>query len=275
MTPRRDGGDCDHHSALLSDYWDDKARLSIIEELKTEEHAMSGSARVEATLREIGVRAVVPVRLAQYGDNLLISRSQASLEKRFDQRGYLTPFSDVAALMVFEHQMHAIDLLVRIGWDTRFALSQPDNATNRQLTQTLLRNNARELVDYLLFVDDAPLPGAITGSAFVAEFSARGPFDKKGRSLRQLDLSQRLMRYRCSYMIYSEGVRRAPARSESGDLRPAMGNSVGRGKGRRVRETQRRRPACRHGNPSRHEARSRGRTRPQRTATSTRRQTGD
>jgi hypothetical protein len=35
-------------------------------------------------------------------------------------------------------------------------------------------------------------------------FSAQGPSDSKGRSLRQFDLKRRLMRYPCSYMIYSE-----------------------------------------------------------------------
>ena len=143
------------------------------------------------------------------------SETLTSADKRFDQRGYLTPFSDVVALMVFEHQMHMINLLVRIGWDARFALSQPADATNRQLTQTLLVNNARELVDYLLFINEAPLPSAITGSVFAAEFSSRGPFDKKGRSLRQLDLSQRLLRYPCSYMIYSEAFDALPAEARA------------------------------------------------------------
>jgi len=35
------------------------------------------------------------------------------------------------------------------------------------------------------------------------QFSASGPRDSRGRSLKQLDLGQRLMRYPCSYMIYS------------------------------------------------------------------------
>jgi hypothetical protein len=34
-------------------------------------------------------------------------------------------------------------------------------------------------------------------------FSAEGPRDSEGRSLRQFDLEKRLMRYPCSYMIYS------------------------------------------------------------------------
>ena len=62
----------------------------------------------------------------------------------------------------------------------------------------------RELVDYFLFVDEAPLPQPIEGAPeFAAAFAARGPRDGAGRSLRQLDLTTRLMRYPCSYMIYS------------------------------------------------------------------------
>ena len=37
-----------------------------------------------------------------------------------------------------------------------------------------------------------------------AKFAADGPRDTQGRSLRQLDLTKRLMRYPCSYMIYSD-----------------------------------------------------------------------
>ena len=35
------------------------------------------------------------------------------------------------------------------------------------------------------------------------QFAATGPRDKKGRSLRQLDLERRLFLYPCSYMIYT------------------------------------------------------------------------
>jgi hypothetical protein len=134
-----------------------------------------------------------------------------SLEKFFDQRAYPTPFSDVVALLVFEHQMHMTNLLVRVGWDARFALSLPGNSTNQALTETLLVDSARELVDYLLFVNEARLPGAVVKSAFASEFASRGPFDNIGRSLRQLDLSRRLLRYPCSYMIYSEAFEALPS----------------------------------------------------------------
>ncbi len=39
-------------------------------------------------------------------------------------------------------------------------------------------------------------------TAFAETFAALGPRDSKGRSLRQLDLQHRLLRYPCSYMIY-------------------------------------------------------------------------
>jgi hypothetical protein len=138
-----------------------------------------------------------------------------TLAERFDLRGYLGPYSDLAALMVLEHQMHMTNLLVRMGWDTRVALASPDRSeTRRRLIDTLLANDARELVDYMLFIDEAPLSGAIqTTSGFAAEFSARGPVDKRGRSLRQLDLKQRLARYPLSYMIYAAAFDALPPES--------------------------------------------------------------
>jgi hypothetical protein len=61
-----------------------------------------------------------------------------------------------------------------------------------------------ELVDYLLFVEEQPLPGPTKSSPFAWGFAERGPFDTRGRSLRDLDLRSRIFRYPCSYLIYSE-----------------------------------------------------------------------
>ena len=56
----------------------------------------------------------------------------------------------------------------------------------------------------MLFVDEAPLPAGMRGSSGLATaFPARGPRDAKGRSLRDLDLQSRLLKYPCSYMVYS------------------------------------------------------------------------
>jgi hypothetical protein len=118
-----------------------------------------------------------------------------SLKGQFDLAGYLAPHSDVAALMVLEHQTHVTNLLTYIGWESRIAGGDVSPA---------VRAIVPDLVDYLLFVDEAPLSGPIQGSSRFAEtFAAAGPRDGRGRSLRQLDLETRLLRYPCSYMIYA------------------------------------------------------------------------
>lgn len=113
-------------------------------------------------------------------------------------KGYLSPGSDIVALMVFDHQMHMTNLLTRVGWETRFALHE------KTMTPEKMAAMAKEIVDYMLFVDEARLNSPVRGTlGFEEKFSAQGPYDSKGRSLRQFDLQRRMMRYPCSYMIYS------------------------------------------------------------------------
>jgi hypothetical protein len=131
-----------------------------------------------------------------------------TVEGLFDPSGYLSARSDIVALMLFEHQMHAANLLVRVGWDARVA--QFDKKLD--VAAGPLRDAINELVDYFLFVDEAPLTAQVTGGAGFAErFSAVGPRDRRGRSLRDLDMTTRMMRYPCSYMIYSAAFDGLPA----------------------------------------------------------------
>ena len=137
--------------------------------------------------------------------------SLASLERTFDTRGYLTPYSDIAALMVFEHQMQMMNLLTRVGWETRIAQRE-----GRFQAGSAIRERVEQVVDYMLFVDEAPIATKMQGtSGFAEAFSARGPSDGKGRSLRQLDLQTRLFRYPCSYMIYSPQFDGLPAEAKA------------------------------------------------------------
>jgi hypothetical protein len=132
-----------------------------------------------------------------------------SLTGKFDTQAYLSPYSDVAALLVFNHQMHLMNLLTRIGWEARTAAAEHRDAAH------LLHDAAREAVDYLLFIDETPLPGPVKStSGFASVFAQLGPRDSQGRSLRQLDLTTRLLRYRCSYMIYSEAFDNLPAEAK-------------------------------------------------------------
>jgi hypothetical protein len=127
------------------------------------------------------------------------------------QAGYPSPHSDIAALMVFSHQARMMNLITRLGWEVRVA-------RGRGAADAKARELAPELVDYLLFVDEQPLTAPIEGtSGFAARFSAAGPRDRRGRSLRELALGQsgRLMRYPCSYMIYSPAFDAMPAEAHA------------------------------------------------------------
>jgi hypothetical protein len=133
------------------------------------------------------------------------SRELATLNGKFDLQGYPSPYSDVAALMVLNHQARMTNLLTRIGWEMRIALAAQERVPGtRASAERLIAANATELVDYLLFVDEARMSGDFEStSGFAKKFAESGPRDRRGRSLRELDLSKRLFRYSCSYMIYS------------------------------------------------------------------------
>jgi hypothetical protein len=133
----------------------------------------------------------------------------ASVEGLFDPDGFRGTSSDIAALLTFSHQTHMINLLTRASWEARAAdpalhpgvLAPPGQI---QLVETLMSGIAEEVVDYMLFVDEAPLPSPVTGrSGFAERMSAGGPRDRRGRSLYELDLQRRLLKYPCSYLIYS------------------------------------------------------------------------
>ena len=151
----------------------------------------------------------VPVLPADAGRKLAAAPTRVlpSLEGLFDLTGYPTPYSDVVAQLVLAHQTRVTNLLIRVGWESRLAAAEPSpDAESR------VRDAVHDLVDHVLFVDEAPLPGPVRGtSGFADAFAARGPRDRRGRSLRDLDLRRRLFRYPCSYMIYSDAFDALPA----------------------------------------------------------------
>ena len=130
-----------------------------------------------------------------------------SLAGKFEVSAYLSPYSDIVALLVFNHQMRMINLLTRAAWEVRLAEYQ-----GSAQKPALVRDAAREIVDYMLYINEAPLAGRVQGtSGFAEKFSAEGPMDRRGRSLRQFDLQRRVMRYPCSYMIYTPAFDALPA----------------------------------------------------------------
>jgi hypothetical protein len=78
------------------------------------------------------------------------------------------------------------------------ALGEPENTISESSARRF-QGPAEDLVKYMRFVDEAELNDPIQGTtAFAREFSARGPRDRQGRSLRDLDLRTRLLQYPCS-----------------------------------------------------------------------------
>lgn len=122
-------------------------------------------------------------------------------------QSYPAATSDVVALAVFDHETRALNLLTRLGWEARVAAHEGRAVLETPAVATLVD----DLVDYLLFVDEAPMPGGLAGtSGFAAWFSARGTKDGQGRTLHALDLTTRLMRYPCSYTIGSPAFAALP-----------------------------------------------------------------
>ena len=142
------------------------------------------------------------------------------LSRHFDVSNYLTPHSDIVAHLVLAHQtqMHNHIALAQIearrALDYRtdmirlFGESSPDlDASVRRR----IESPSEKLVRHLLFLEEAPLEGPVRGTTpFAQEFQQKGKRDSKGRSLRDLDLTGRLMQYPCSYLIYSEAFTELP-----------------------------------------------------------------
>jgi len=145
----------------------------------------------------------VPVTKETIGDperyirrlNLEPGANVAGLESRFDTKSYLTPHSDLAAVMVLTHQTRIHNLITRARFEVETA--KGDGERIRLAIEPLVRG--------MLFVWEARLDEPVAGStSFAADFAGVGPHDRKGRTLRDLDLNTRLFRYPLSYLVYSE-----------------------------------------------------------------------
>jgi len=145
----------------------------------------------------------------------------SSIANRFDISRYLSPHSDIVALMVLEHQTKMHNIITRAGFEARSALlldaemKKTLGETGKELgdsTKRRIERAATVLVHHLLFAGEIALPTPIRGtSSFASEFAPRAPRDPRGRSLRELDLKTRLFKYPCSFLIYSEAFSSLPA----------------------------------------------------------------
>ena len=112
------------------------------------------------------------------------------LNRLVDTTPYLTPHSDIVALMVLEHQTQRPTSSPAPTTKARIALHQEaeiNKALGRpaaevsESTRHRIESYAEKLVRALLFVDEAKLTGPIAGtSGFAAVFARRGPTRLEG-----------------------------------------------------------------------------------------------
>ena len=143
-----------------------------------------------------------------------------TLDRLIDTSPYLQNGSDVVALMVLTHQSEMHNRITRTNFLTRQALHY-EEALNKGLgeppghrwpsTTARIKSACEPLLEYMLFSEELPLKSEVKGtSTFARTFADRGPRDRKGRSLRELDLKTRLFKYPCSYLIESDSFKQLP-----------------------------------------------------------------
>ncbi|MEA3208037.1 MAG: hypothetical protein QOE70_1094 [Chthoniobacter sp.] len=146
-----------------------------------------------------------PAAFTLFEEEPLAKGNLRELGEFFDEKKYLERGSDIVALMVLEHQTHMHNYITRLNYETQHMMASYGHI--RYLT-----SQVNAFLRFLLFTEETPLTEPIAGNpAFVEAFTAQGPRDAKGRSLRDLDLQTRMFKYPCSYLIYSPAFDQLPA----------------------------------------------------------------
>jgi len=129
--------------------------------------------------------------------------------------------SDVVALMMLEHQVGMHNVLVEANLTTQTTLhrhremqkafGEPIDAPLSDTSERIFSHLTDRVLKQMLYVDEIELPGGIEGgSAFQEAFARNRIKSSEGRSLRDFRLYGRLMKYRCSHLIYSESFDQLP-----------------------------------------------------------------
>jgi len=146
--------------------------------------------------------------------------NKTKIDDLIDTSWYLTPHSDIVALMALTHQTRIHNLLTRANYETLRAIHDeevanagvaPSGSQYSAITAQRIRDAVEPLVRGMFFVNEARLTEPVRGvSGFAEDFAKRGIRDSKGRSLKDLDLNRRFLRYPLSYLIYSEAFDALP-----------------------------------------------------------------
>ena len=128
--------------------------------------------------------------------------------EHYDPDSHLARSSDILAHLLHEHQIGFHNRLIKV------LMSARDNgqAEGEQITASHYQD-VEELVKYMLFYDEAKLPkeGISGDPQYVEDFRRNRRPSRTGASLKDLELHSRLLKHRCSYMIYTRPWREMPA----------------------------------------------------------------
>ncbi|MEM9280824.1 MAG: hypothetical protein AAGA96_03275 [Verrucomicrobiota bacterium] len=153
----------------------------------------------------------------------LAEASLGTLDALFDAHPYPNGGqSDVVSLMVLEHQVGVHNILVEANLTTQNALhrhvemqkafGEPVDAPLSDTNERILTRMADKVLQQMLFVEEVELPAGVEGSiTFQDAFQRNAREGRDGRSLKDFRLYERLMKYRCSHLIYSEAFEHLPS----------------------------------------------------------------
>ncbi len=146
--------------------------------------------------------------------------NRRNLGSLLDTSPYLTPYSDIVALLIAQHQLQVQNDIARLNWDllTAAGVGVHDDLTAalEQLPaeelDAILLKDAEPLIETLVMAFDVELTDPVEGTSGYTEwFESQGIADEAGRSLRELDLTTRIFRYPLSYLIHSPTFDGMPA----------------------------------------------------------------
>ncbi|MFP6882055.1 MAG: hypothetical protein VCA34_13960 [Roseibacillus sp.] len=140
------------------------------------------------------------------------------LDQFFPTDSYLAPGSDIAALLVFDHQVTMHHRLVEATYRARQALFDSKlDPMETDVAKLAAGRSIREftegvdkVIDYMLFREEIALPKVSCDADFRRAFTANKRTDKGGNSLKDLRLDGRIFEHRCSFMIYSPSFEHMP-----------------------------------------------------------------
>ncbi len=122
--------------------------------------------------------------------------------KFFNWNKYPVNSSNISAHLVLEHQVGFTNMCIAINYKIREINSNKVENNRTKILEDFINQESNKLLSYILFKNEPPLPlnKTINSNSYLNDFELAYPLRNK---LRTLDLKTRLLKNRCSYMIFS------------------------------------------------------------------------